>query len=387
MALLLLSACAKETLPGDDFAFPSDSAPPTPKESGYNPSPSPTSEVPGTPSETNMFNGIDWPEPAEIYHPDYKVFPVVNRLWEGAYRYGSFLEGAPVFVDELLRPVQMPFDVTAYAVVYNEAGVAAYMIWGEKDQALMLADGTVPRKSSGSYYWPEGFWGDLIHFSASGSLVVTFHEEDYVPYYGLYDLREQRELLPEVYSSLAEYKGLYFAVKDGEGYLLSPDGRVLYEFGETEVILNDWGEPAWHWGYTTDLNEWAAHWENDPGQHDYVGSYELYLDGFYEPDGEIVPIETFDGTIRRVGNFILVFFYSGDGLRPPDIYTLEGQPLHSFIYGFVFEAMGPGGGMFVWLDEHTCVLLLPNGETIPVPDAPEVRRSYQVYNRWADLLG
>jgi hypothetical protein len=58
------------------------------------------------------------------------------------------------------------------------------------------------------------------------------------------------------------------------------------------------------------------------------------------------------------------------------VYSLDGEMLLDDIFGAIYEAPGPNGGIFVYLDENTCVLLTPDGRTVPVHSAPVVEKVY-----------
>ncbi len=77
-------------------------------------------------------------------------------------------------------------------------------------------------------------------------------------------------------------------------------------------------------------------------------------------------------------NFVLLYEETDpdDFLRigPKSIYALDGALLLDNVYGWINEVPAPGGRLFVYLDPETCVLLMPDGSTTPVPAAPKVER-------------
>ncbi|MDR0326238.1 MAG: hypothetical protein LBI19_09115 [Oscillospiraceae bacterium] len=100
-------------------------------------------------------------------------------------------------------------------------------------------------------------------------------------------------------------------------------------------------------------------------------------------DGQIL-LETDDYLWYTGGDFVVrsrpVY---DDGMRrdcsePYAVYNLDGDLLLDGIdiFGVIYESPAPNGGMFVYLDENTCVLLTPDGRTVPVHNAPVVGKAY-----------
>jgi hypothetical protein len=57
------------------------------------------------------------------------------------------------------------------------------------------------------------------------------------------------------------------------------------------------------------------------------------------------------------------------------VYDLDGNLLLDNILGYIWDVYHPDG-MFVYLDANTCVLLYPDGRTVPVPNAPYFELEY-----------
>jgi len=101
---------------------------------------------------------------------------------------------------------------------------------------------------------------------------------------------------------------------------------------------------------------------------------------FVDPDHRAIA-ET-DGHFMIRGAFVLMGerapSESGYSMRvnPKAVYALDGRLLLDNVYGYIHETLGPNGGLFVYLDERTCVLLSPDGSTTPVPDAPVVELAF-----------
>jgi hypothetical protein len=121
-------------------------------------------------------------------------------------------------------------------------------------------------------------------------------------------------------------------------------------------------------------------WFYDPWKHtsaigaDADGNiYEKELDP--EPYDDM-PVTVESGHLWYAGDdFILHSEYIDDfRLEPRAVYSVVGSLLVDNVFGWVRPA--PGGGIFVYTDPHTCVLLYPDGRTVPVPNAPVVERFY-----------
>ena len=95
-------------------------------------------------------------------------------------------------------------------------------------------------------------------------------------------------------------------------------------------------------------------------------------------DGTILlSIARDDGWLRQFGDFVLLNKFTmneyGDSrIGPRTVYDLTGTLLLDHFYGIIDDVPGPGGGLFVYLDPGTCVLLFSDGSTVPVPNAPVV---------------
>ena len=86
---------------------------------------------------------------------------------------------------------------------------------------------------------------------------------------------------------------------------------------------------------------------------------------------------TTDYYLWHLGDVVLAYSmdYEKHGSQPlasRSVYAMDGSMLLDNVYGFADTIAGPDGGVFVYLNPETCVLLYPDGRTIPVPDAPTV---------------
>jgi hypothetical protein len=106
----------------------------------------------------------------------------------------------------------------------------------------------------------------------------------------------------------------------------------------------------------------------DTGVDPYYGRWQI------RDDQGGVLLETENRLLYHNAGFITEHNYSWEETytTPRAVYALNGTLLLGDVFGFIPEAPAPGGGMFVYLDETTCVLLYPDGTTVPVPGAPAV---------------
>jgi len=90
----------------------------------------------------------------------------------------------------------------------------------------------------------------------------------------------------------------------------------------------------------------------------------------------VMSVPSSDGHLWQYGDFVVRTERVGDSMRndPRAVYAHDGTLLMDNILGLVTPA--PNGGMFVYTDPNNCVLLYPNGRTIPVPGAPVVELIY-----------
>lgn len=84
--------------------------------------------------------------------------------------------------------------------------------------------------------------------------------------------------------------------------------------------------------------------------------------------------------LTMFGSYVLQEYFNDDPSvwhnEPYAVYALNGTLLLDNVFGYISEVTAPGGGLFVYLDENTCVLLYPDGRTVPVPNAPVVELKY-----------
>lgn len=477
---LLLSGCHDVTPTVDpssgDPAIPAENPPPeihTPDASPM-PSVSPLPRVEPHVLNTDFALDIELPEPIN-YAPEVKVFPLTSA-W-GKYTVG--VQGSVTFVDEQLVPIDLPFKPIDYATIgaWGNNSLVAYALLLPADHpenngwswVLMLADGTVPRGKDGKYIQMRNYAHNIDEFALAGSAVVTYesitgsnHDEDGYPAledyrYGLYDLEDQRELLPKEYE-IANYLDdwfyfsgipMFYACKDGQGFLFDSKGHILHEFGEVsglslrnagytwhssdrvfsyhnpngglidnrfdtvyinkdhllahrqwygisvpnlfvvydrsgkELFRTSERDDAWAAAGFTERAEWVDprtedefymhHAEDGPIYYEKATKKYVILD-----DTDNVLLRA-DGSLNLYRQFILNESYdSEDPMRtdPKAIYALDGSLLADNVYGWIDDIPAPGGGLFVYLDPETCVLLMPDGSMTPVPAAPKVEKVY-----------
>jgi hypothetical protein len=118
----------------------------------------------------------------------------------------------------------------------------------------------------------------------------------------------------------------------------------------------------------------------NPGVHEGGPVYHTYT-YIYDPSSYRYQIRDEQGGVLletqrtlRYSNAGFVLEYDLADMNPPPraVYAPDGTLLLGDVLSFIYEAPAPGGGMFVYLDEATCVLLYLDGTTIPVPNAPVV---------------
>ncbi|MDR1668610.1 MAG: hypothetical protein LBR76_01455, partial [Oscillospiraceae bacterium] len=400
---------------------------------------------------------IEWPE-ALPEAPERTVFPLTNTF--GVYQ--TSMAGTVTFVDAELNAVPLPFEPVAYAVVGSGYAVVPPAEFPNQpgEWVLMLGDGSLPTDENGRYYPLMNVGEDSATFDVAGHFAVTCQTSDEyemgeMTRYGLYDMKERREILPREYTQIqpAGYQEgfgvtMLYTVKDGQWALTDYSGRVLYNMDgdrfayeldtenrvfyrisqsaqdpyDVSYYLNRWGgyilvslpeapgraaelavadaegrtlyrrayeqflerggelyiQMGGEWvALDKDLNERAA---SDPGGPEEETGPVRYKDPdryiFVGENGEIIA-ET-DGYIWENGGFILLTERVGVmRTDPKTVYAPDGTLLLDNVYGWIDEVLAPGGGLFVYLDPETCVLLTPGGGTTPVPAAPAVEKVYQ----------
>jgi len=450
---------------------------------------------------------LDWPEDEEDeFEAEFKVFPLLE--YRNAH-YWSGITGNTIFLDEQLKSFELPFQPVGWIYIYsnfydyNNRKPIAYALkidhgsW-EHDEIgrdystgkyiLMLADGTIPRSSNGDYL--NILWGryNSEWIVNNDYAVITYGENGL----GIYDIKNQKEILPCVYDSINLVDSIFYIVNDGYGYLYDKTGKELYSFGELtenefqygfEEFLNyskgiyalrcntfnGWSSSYTYFmnfenrlfyknsemnliidnEYNSHLTAWGDYVVFSVNKTEYIcvanrngdillrkdgySSYE-FADGYlilnkgygnrtwYSTDesGNIIEIDgiegykfytypqdkprTFDYNGRRYqyhyyflsdengnillhtdniggqlrlsqnGNFIINDFWDfGEYTSTHDIYTPDGKLLIENLYGVVYS-IAPGGGIFVYTTPEDCMILYPDGKTVPIPEAPKVEK-------------
>lgn len=234
------------------------------------------------------------------------------------------------------------------------------------------------------YEWMR--WGDsflVVNFDGSDNALTVYDQDGQPLYRNRCDYQYQLIGSDFVFRNRETYVVLdrnlrerHFPAAFGSEYtqvLGYRDGALHIEYGGSE---------------TTPEQTFAALYEDgsirnihfaDAGQPPILYRYpDHYL--FVGNNNEILA-ET-DGYISICGDFVIVKERFDDDGRftmrtdPKAVYALDGRLLLENVYGCIDEGLGPGGGMFVYLDETTCVLLSADGATLPVPAAQAVERQY-----------
>jgi len=500
--LALLSGCTGKSAPSDGtdtsaptetLTLPTVTAPAT-EPTTVPPDPEPE---PFTLDLSKLIN-IDWPDYGP-YKPDKMVYPLTN---EGIYYYyGVF--GKVTFVDENLDIIPLPFETQRYAPVVghylDEPWVKAY---GLDDGKLMFADGTFPRDADGEYYTliDDGH-NSTVYVNMGGAVVIRAKPGTVDGGFGLYNLRERRQVLECVYGYIypIDY-GIFTTSKGNTWYLFDEMGKELYShiFEEDSAWLknnpgvsifgveyyldaknklfykySDFGFNGYNnlqkWGgyyfitnvkdetwqsvtiiasldgdfvyrsynrcyrdahdnlifigddritiIDNDLNEthflfkstdyekiYSANYDgrevticyakpNNNGNTEYIAvdkTGNIRQSERYNPQKDKIPeIDLKDANgivvktvpinsyrVRRVGDFVIEAVLVDEVIwsAPKAIYSLNGYILMDDIYGYVNEAVLPDGGMFVYTSSDKCVILYPDGRTVPFPNAPFVKK-------------
>ncbi|MDR1691799.1 MAG: hypothetical protein LBR72_00420 [Oscillospiraceae bacterium] len=423
LCLALLGGCGTspdpEPSPGEPaapvIAVPSPS--PTPASA---PAPEPSPEQTPEPYTLDVSAFFELPE-SRVFFGEAGVYPLTNAFaW-----YNTVMKGPITFLDTELNPVELPFTPAEYAVVggYNGA-VMAYALmmpsdhpeYDGRDWVLMLADGTVPRSEDGKYIFMEDDTHNSTLFNFAGSAVVIIEhdggaaEDEYGNYetdyrYGLYDLEERRVILPCEYvgmelgnSPFGRWDSMVYCCKDGFGYLMDGGGNILYEYGEVADPYFDQSVSFWDpWDRSFRFSSdgvfqsvtvfddfFIAEREEEPRcvVFNQEGA-ELYRADNMEDAREFAgipnPVYPTGGDYlnRRVGQFVLQYEdIDNIGSKPKAVSSAGGDLLLDNVYGIIGDVLGPGGGVFVYLGPETCVLLMPDGSAVPVPNAPVVGAVY-----------
>ncbi len=230
---------------------------------------------------------------------------------------------------------------------------------------------------------------------------------------------------------------MLYGRKDGRGYLLSSKGEVLHDYGEVPDVYLDEEEFLWNREYglfsyegkkytfidgrfsrvyickdmliachgaqhtifdragqelfRTDSQEEAfayagiseptQRYEENELYRQFTEGGPLYRDNktndtvLLDESGNVL-LRTKD-RMQVAGDFVLRYEPVGDMRSDPKtVYSFDGKVLLDNVYGWINEVLAPGGGLFVYLDPETCVLLMPDGSTNSVPAAPVVEKFY-----------
>ena len=329
--------------------------------------------------EDSLYGLYDMEERRELLPCEYEAICVVN----GALFYATKGEQAWLF-DEKGR------ELYALGSADGIRGVPLNYIYGSEKYYINAHDRIFYRLADVGFADEIGRWGDYIVAlsagEASGNLMVfdregreLYRHEYYVGYYGGYQtfgeyllfrtdgefimldsgLKEKRFPIPPLDDDffIINYIGEEL-VFDYGGNQSVPEQQYLAlneDGGLRDISFIDAGQPPILYRY--------------PGQYIFVNQYHKTL------------VET-DGYIQLCGNFIVLReSIKTNGMYsmrtdPKSVYAIDGSFQLDDIYGCIDEAPGPGGGIFIYLDGSTCVLLKPDGATIPVPTAPLVEKVY-----------
>jgi len=353
------------------------------------------------------FIDIAWPEYPD-YRPESKVYPLTSE----PHIYKSGVEGPITFIDEQLNPITLPFESLEYATI--EGAVNAKSEWRhvayalnigksihftDADWILMHIDGTIPRGTDGEYIRLSDAGDDGPWFYNGAWAVVTYHDG-----FGLYNLKERRQVLPNNYEWIQVIdRCMFLALKDGQGWLISADGRELYAFGDVAEMgyfidtrfhqsasgthyLNAEKQAFFSFDGFNDYRVIHAITQNIEGEREeeeYVRLVDYDSEGYYLRDGQgtiLLSIPSSEGYLVQCGDFILQKYYYDDNdpmrNRAKAVYSLSGKLLLDNVFGFISEVTAPGDGLFVYTSPDHCVLLYPDGSMIDVKAAPKVEFVY-----------
>jgi len=262
---------------------------------------------------------LDWPAQSAEYYPDIEVFPLVNM--PGVYKAG--VTGQVTFVGKNLQPFQLPFQPASFGYIQSGNIVKGYVLMGVPDyrwNVLMLADGTIPRGTDGQYISLVDLGHNSAYFVTIGSTVITFRPiiaggEWTDSLYGLYDMKEQKELLPCEYEAIDTIDGFFGVMKDDRVWLVDEKGNEIYAFDPQDAIrvwMNDLGE-SWS-GYDqyyisraqqvfyrfSDLELWAPRWFSDTENDTYRELQrwnEYYITSFTDGTSSVLSVFGPDGRL------------------------------------------------------------------------------------------
>ncbi|MDR0326235.1 MAG: hypothetical protein LBI19_09100 [Oscillospiraceae bacterium] len=188
----------------------------------------------------------------------------------------------------------------------------------------------------------------------------------------------------------AEYSDEYMTILTHSGFeVIDKDGQVkLFPYNPKKIQNVDFhSDGEFVYFLKNNTGEWQALDQDgnvrDTGTYrkDFVELvvYSHSTSRFGLRDGQQNMIWWTDDCIGIVGELVLASYMDFDShgaqpLAPRRVYDLDGNLLIDDVYGFIDDMAGPGGGVFVYLDHDTCVLLYPDGRTVPVPAAPRVQQ-------------
>ncbi|MDR0326237.1 MAG: hypothetical protein LBI19_09110 [Oscillospiraceae bacterium] len=237
-------------------------------------------------------------------------------------------------------------------------------------------------------------WGkNYIAYSWDGSIFSPFYLFD-SDGYEIYRTRQNRFTIDGEFLTVATQEGFTVLNLNGIAFdfpvVIDWDSVVTdvrFEGGEvywTQIYRFEHADHEWSYDYyyyavdeagnvrTTDQPQ-SGRFEGNIYNDSTARMYKLY-----DIYGNILLSISFDdGYINILGEFTLLSLYNDEinpvGSVPYAIYSNHDvKLLMEDIYGYVYPA--PDGGIFVYLDANTCVLLYPDGRTVPVHNAPVVKR-------------
>jgi len=190
---------------------------------------------------------LDWTEnEKDDFEAEFKVFPLPDYKYA---HYWTGITGDIIFLDEQLKLFELPFQPVGWIYIYsnfydyNNRKPIAYALkinhgsWENDENGrnyntgeyiLMLADGTIPRGSNGEYL--NILWGSYnSEWIVNNGYAVIIYGENGL---GIYDIKNQKEILPCIYDSINYVDSIFYIVNDKHGYLYDRTGKELYSFGK-----------------------------------------------------------------------------------------------------------------------------------------------------------
>lgn len=280
---------------------------------------------------------------------------------------------------KLLFSIPGSHDIAIMETPHRQSVEAQYVLYSQRRVFYKISD------HYGAKYDLLEKWHDL-YFCISYSRMAGSPNFAYITDLDGRELRQIAFLSRYVQDDVAIFATVSkFVVVDASGHTREFPAPLLGAYvGNVELVG--------HEIHYTDYNNHHDYWVDEAGniredefmQEDDRVFFRYYTDTapqLYQLRDEQnnVLLEAPDPLDDR-GDFVLAFSSEGYEERVAPVlravHATDGTLLLGDVYGAVYEATGPDGGMLVYLDAQTCVLLYPDGRTVPVPNAPAVVSEY-----------